>query len=108
MYRPPQMIDMYLKYPVDDRVDIWMLGCVLYALNYGRHPFQDDGKLSIVNAAVRYQPTASKKMQYLMRNMLTPNPHFRPRAADVIELIDKWESIEEIELNKVATIILKN
>jgi len=41
MYRPPEMIDLYQKYPVDDRVDIWMLGCVLFVLNYRFHPFQD-------------------------------------------------------------------
>lgn len=26
MYRPPEMIDLYKKYPVDTKVDIWMLG----------------------------------------------------------------------------------
>ena len=35
------MIDLYLKYPVDDRVDIWMLGCVLFVLCYRYHPFQE-------------------------------------------------------------------
>lgn len=40
MYRPPEMIDVYLKYPVDERVDIWMLGCVLFVMNYKYHPFQ--------------------------------------------------------------------
>mmetsp|Transcript_32086 Transcript_32086/g.31490 ORF Transcript_32086/g.31490 Transcript_32086/m.31490 type:complete len:104 (-) Transcript_32086:540-851(-) len=32
MYRPPEMIDKYQKYPVGTQVDIWMLGCVLYTL----------------------------------------------------------------------------
>ena len=48
------MIDLYLKYPIDDRVDIWMLGCVLFVLNYHFHPFQEEGKLSIVNANIKY------------------------------------------------------
>ncbi len=26
MYRPPEMIDQYQKYPVGTQVDIWMLG----------------------------------------------------------------------------------
>ena len=75
------MIDLYLKYPIDYRVDIWMLGCVLYVLNYRYHPFQDEGKLSIVNAAIRYKKgNNSEKMEDLMRHMLTPNSHYRPNV----------------------------
>ena len=39
MYRPPEMIDRYLKYRVDTQVDIWMLGCVIFSLSFGFHPF---------------------------------------------------------------------
>ena len=39
MYRPPEMLDSYQGYNVGLKVDIWMLGCVLYALCFGRHPF---------------------------------------------------------------------
>jgi serine/threonine protein kinase len=78
MYRPPEMVDVYLKYPVDERVDIWMLGCVLYVLNYKYHPFQDEGKLSIVNASIKYPQTVAPKMEKLMRHILTPNPFYRP------------------------------
>ena len=72
------MIDMYLKYPVDERVDIWMLGCVLYVMNYRYHPFQEEGKLSIVNGSIKYPGGISSKMEDFIRHMLTPNPYFRP------------------------------
>lgn len=39
MYRPPEMIDHYLKYRVDTQADIWMLGCVLFSMCFGFHPF---------------------------------------------------------------------
>ena len=32
MYRPPEMIDKYLRYSVTTKVDIWMVGCVIYTL----------------------------------------------------------------------------
>lgn len=38
-YRPPEMCDLYLQYPVGPKVDIWMLGCVLYTLLFYKHPF---------------------------------------------------------------------
>ena len=36
MYRPPEMMDQYLGYQVDLKVDLWMLGCILYTLCYAR------------------------------------------------------------------------
>jgi len=34
MYRPPEMIDRYMKFKVGTKVDVWMLGCVIYSLCY--------------------------------------------------------------------------
>ena len=39
MYRPPEMMDQYLGYTVNLKVDIWMLGCILYSLCFEKHPF---------------------------------------------------------------------
>ena len=100
------MIDLYLKYPIDDRVDVWMLGCVLYVMNYKYHPFQDEGKLSIVNANIKYKKEVhSEKMGDLIRHMLTPNPHFRPTVSDILGLLDNWEHLKEVPLNRVARAI---
>jgi len=50
MYRPPEMIDQYLKYPVNFQSDIWMLGCILYTMCFAKHPFFEAQKLAIINA----------------------------------------------------------
>lgn len=50
MYRPPEMIDRYLKYKVDTQADVWMMGCVAYSLCFFVHPFQDVQKIGILNA----------------------------------------------------------
>ena len=84
-----------------------MLGCVLFVMNYRYHPFQEEGKLSIVNAAVRYPGGCSEKMEDLMRHMLTPNPYFRPSLKDIIRIIDNWET-HNFQLNEVATKIKEN
>jgi len=49
MYRPPEMIDQYLRHSVGLKVDMWMLGCILYTLCFARHPFQNAQKLAILN-----------------------------------------------------------
>jgi len=41
MYRPPEMIDKYKRFPVSTKVDIWMLGCVAFTLVYAQHPFSE-------------------------------------------------------------------
>ncbi len=41
MYRPPEMCDPYLQYCVSTKVDVWMLGCVLYTLCFFKHPFAE-------------------------------------------------------------------
>jgi len=39
MYRPPEMIDLYSRRLINHKVDIWMLGCVIFTLAYAKHPF---------------------------------------------------------------------
>ena len=51
MYRPPEMTDLFLRLEVNEKVDIWMLGCVLYILCFFTHPFQEASKLAIINAS---------------------------------------------------------
>ena len=41
MYRPPEMVDEYGDFPVNEKVDIWALGCILYAILFKQQPFQD-------------------------------------------------------------------
>lgn len=50
MYRAPEMLDTYSNYPINEQVDIWALGCLLYYLCFINHPFEDSAKLRILNA----------------------------------------------------------
>jgi AP2-associated kinase len=95
MYRPPEMCDLYQQYIVNEKVDIWMLGCIVYTLCFYKHPFQDSSKLGIVNASYAVPSTHnySEKLIDLMRNMLTPNPAFRPSVEDLIKVMDNYQNI---------------
>jgi hypothetical protein len=50
MYRAPEMVDLYAAPQLDERVDIWALGCMLCFMAFWKHPFQDAGNLAIINA----------------------------------------------------------
>jgi AP2-associated kinase len=106
MYRPPEMIDMYMKYPVDTQADIWMLGCVAFSLCFGYHPFQDVQKIGILNAQY-FIPNddhqrISQKMRDLITIMLVPNPSARPTTANLLQILKCWNTLPQIKLSPEA------
>ena len=101
MYRPPEMVDEYGTFPVNEKVDIWALGCILYAILFKQQPFQDAQKLTIIKGDYYIPNEArdySEKIFDFIRLMLTPDPRIRPSAKDVINYIDNWNNINEFPL----------
>ena len=81
------MVDLYRNQEVGPKADVWALGCILFALAYGDHPFADESSLQILNAQFRIPSGSahSPRMQKLVTAMLTPDPALRPPAKDVLE-----------------------
>ena len=48
--RSPEMLDLHKGHVIGPKADMWALGCLLVALCYGKHPFEDGQKLQILNA----------------------------------------------------------
>ena len=63
MYRSPEMIDLYSNHPINEKADIWALGCMLYKLCYCVHPFEDSGTLRILNGNYTL-PEGDQKYMY--------------------------------------------
>ena len=103
MYRPPEMCDPYLQYRVNQRADMWMFGCVIYTLMFFKHPFFEASKLAITSASFNWpsEPVYSEKLETLVRNLITPNPQYRPSAADVVNILENWQSCV-LQLNVMA------
>jgi len=101
MYRPPEMVDEYGEFPVNEKVDIWALGCILYAILFKQQPFQDAQKLTIIKGDY-YIPKEAKnyssKIFDFIRLMLTPDPRIRPSAKDIVNYINNWNNIKEFPL----------
>lgn len=54
MYRAPEMCDTYMRQVLTEKTDIWALGCILYALCFLVHPFQNAGSLGILSAKIHF------------------------------------------------------
>jgi cyclin G-associated kinase len=86
MYRAPEMIDLYSNNPINEKADIWALGCLLYKLCYQEHPFEDSAKLRILNANYHIPPndTVYKDFHQLIKSCLVVDPNARPSVDGII------------------------
>eukprot|EP01133_Synstelium_polycarpum_P013444 gene13444-15846_t len=88
-YRAPEMVDLYRGQVINEKVDIWALGCLLYKMAFYADPFEG-GSLAIMNS--RYQiPTDSRysaNLHGLIEFLLTPDPSVRPSIYDVLNRLE--------------------
>ena len=101
------MCDPYQRYLVNEKVDIWMLGCVLYTICFYKNPFKEASKLSIVNAAytIPHEHSYPEKLIDIIRSMLTPNPQFRPSIQEISNIFNDYYSLDSIQLNVLLNYI---
>ncbi|EWM20724.1 serine threonine kinase isoform cra_a [Nannochloropsis gaditana] len=105
-YRPPELTQVLPNVPVDSRVDVWAMGCLLYCLAYGRSPFESptEGvlRLGILNGRYSFPPRNAPPLPFppssssssssfspafnqLITFCLNPNPSLRPSLSDVMK-----------------------
>jgi hypothetical protein len=90
-YRAPEMVDLYRRQLVDEQVDVWALGCLLFKLAYFAGPFDNGEALGILNGAyyvpfaaqTLYEPVVKDTIDWLLTN----DPALRPTAEEVAERI---------------------
>ena len=101
-YRAPEMCDKYSEYIVNEKVDIWSLGCILYIILFKIHPFKDAEKLTIISGQFSFPKNAnskySEKILDLIRFMLCTNPEKRISSRDIVLTLKNWGKINKIEL----------
>ncbi|KAG0346728.1 hypothetical protein BG004_000976 [Podila humilis] len=99
-YRAPELFDVKTGANLDEKVDIWSLGCTLYAMAYGTSPFETNQMnqggsiaLAVLNGNVRF-PTDGQQDRYssefrdLVKSMLVVEPADRLDIHQVIDEVD--------------------
>lgn len=90
-YRSPEMVDLYRGLPIDEKCDIWALGCFLYKLCYYTTPFEAHGDIAILHASFQFlpQPVYSGDLKNLIIIMLQENPLYRPNIVQILMLVSR-------------------
>ncbi|XP_072963222.1 uncharacterized protein [Typha angustifolia] len=99
-FRAPELWDCPSQADIDERTDIWSLGCTLYAIMYGESPFEyvlgESGgslQLAIMNGQIKWplgpDPPYPEPLRQFVIWMLQPQPAVRPHINDIIIHVDK-------------------
>ncbi|KAK4750778.1 hypothetical protein SAY87_004260 [Trapa incisa] len=99
-FRAPELWDCPSHADIDERTDIWSLGCTLYAIMYGVSPFEyalgESGgslQLAVMNAQIKWpagpNPPYPEALHQFVTWMLQPQPSIRPHIDDIIIHVDK-------------------
>ncbi|CAG9815010.1 unnamed protein product [Phaedon cochleariae] len=105
-YRAPELFHVESYCVIDQRTDIWSLGCILYAMLYFKSPYDivyergDSVNLAVISGTINFPQETPFREEFhdLIRLILEVNPSNRPFIDEVIE---KTENLR----NKIGNIV---
>jgi len=94
-YRPPELFQVNSHCDVDERTDIWSLGCLLYAMMFYQSPYDpiyergDSVALAVQTGKINFPSSAfSEDLQQLVTEMTNVDMEFRIKIDSVIEKVE--------------------
>lgn len=92
-YRPPELFQVNSKCDIDERTDVWSLGCLLYAMCFYKSPFDsvyergDSVALAVQSATIEFPKNHnySEELTVLIKWMLTAEIDLRPQLPQIMD-----------------------
>ncbi|XP_054236859.1 serine/threonine-protein kinase 16 isoform X3 [Indicator indicator] len=101
-YRAPELFIVPSECIIDERTDIWSLGCMLYCMMFGEGPYdaifqKGDSVALAVQNPITVPPTTrySAALQRLLSSMMTVNPQDRPSINEVLHQLEGLQPAPE-------------
>jgi len=108
LYRAPELFDVGSDASIDERTDIWALGCTLYAMAFNICPFETSATngsiaLAVTSAKFEIPPEAnqrlSKKFLNLMLAMMNADHRKRPFIDDTIQQVSSLLKENDVRID---------
>lgn len=107
MYRAPEVADVYLRWKIGPKVDIFALGCILFAMMTGQHPFPMESTCGNITASYRLPAEAresySQAVLFWLQTLLARQPSERPTAAKLAHDVERYRLLGEEPQEAVPT-----
>lgn len=92
LYRAPELFAVESVQLINEKCDIWSIGCTIYAIFYHTTPF-DGSALSANSGKIQYHPnsdTISDQWKNLMNSIIKVKPMERPNIDQIIQILNSF------------------
>jgi len=121
LYRSPELFDIASDQILDERTDVWSLGCILYTIMYNKSPFESTTgnasvALAVLSGQLQFPPPqagtaaspGTQEINQLIRDLLQQDPKQRPFLPEVLNRInsirDALPSTGYVPLSHVSSV----
>lgn len=99
MYRAPELADVYLRWKIGAKVDMFALGCILFAAMTAQHPFSMESTCANITASYRIPTEAAASyapaLLGWLRRLLAREPSKRPSAVRLAAEVERFRILGE-------------
>lgn len=88
-FRAPEIHDVPSDCVITEKIDVWSLGCTLYAMLYGQSPF-DGSATSAMSGQIKFPATSTQvppEVHTLIKDLLQVDPEKRPGTKEIEDRI---------------------